>query len=367
MRDDRTTPADGRKLVGTGQPGIYKRGSRYVVVWQHRGKQHKSFHRTLGEAKEAQGLRRQPGYRRPASRRPFSDYAADWLRSYNGRTARGLAQSTRAAYARDLDSRICPHFKHYRLSEIGAPEVCEFVEELEAEGLAPTSIKKVLAPLKALFATAVQHGVVPFNPTIGVRVKQCATQTPAPTQRPIPVEHTRALLAALPDRERLLCLLLAQTGVRISEALGLEWSDCEFGAQPQIHIRRQYYRGELKQLKTSASRRTLGLPSDVARELWKAKGAASGPVFQTRDGGHLSDRNLRRVLKRASVATGITPVGFHAFRHTFASKLYADCKDIRKVSAWLGHADPAFTLRTYIHLVDADLGAAPDWGLHAAA
>jgi integrase len=368
MRDDRTTPADGRKLVGTGQPGIYKRGSRYVVVWQHRGKQHKSFHRTLGEAKAAQGLRRQPGYRRPASRRPFGEYAADWLRTYNGRTARGLALSTRAAYTRDLHSRICPFFKNYRMADIGAPEVCEFVEQLEGEGLATASIKKVLAPLKALFATAVQHGVVPFNPTIGIRVRQHEQQASARSQRPIPLEHTRALLAALPERERLLCMLLAATGVRISEALGLEWSDVELGARPQIHIRRQYYRGEPKQLKTSASRRTLPLPTDLARELWKAKGTAvSGPVFRTRDGRRLSDRNVRRVLRRASNSLGLAPVGFHAFRHTFASKLYADCKDIRKVSAWLGHSDPAFTLRTYIHLVDDDLGEAPDWGLHNAA
>lgn len=45
------------KLVKTNTPGIYKRGGRYVVVWWHRGKQHKSFHRTLAEAREAKGER----------------------------------------------------------------------------------------------------------------------------------------------------------------------------------------------------------------------------------------------------------------------------------------------------------------------
>ena len=59
----------------TSTPGIYKRGSRYVVVWQHRGRQHKSFHRTLSEAREAQGARRQPGERKPATRERFEDYA----------------------------------------------------------------------------------------------------------------------------------------------------------------------------------------------------------------------------------------------------------------------------------------------------
>jgi hypothetical protein len=58
------------KMERTRYPGIYKRGSRYVVTWQHRGKQHKSFHPTLTEAKEAKG-RRAWGDTRPVSREPF--------------------------------------------------------------------------------------------------------------------------------------------------------------------------------------------------------------------------------------------------------------------------------------------------------
>ena len=44
-------PTFATKLVKTKTPGIYKRGDRYVVVWRHRGKQHKSFHRTYAEAR----------------------------------------------------------------------------------------------------------------------------------------------------------------------------------------------------------------------------------------------------------------------------------------------------------------------------
>ena len=55
----------------TWTPGIFKRGSRYVVVWRHRGRQHKETFRTLEEAREAQGERRRLDGRRgrpPASR-----------------------------------------------------------------------------------------------------------------------------------------------------------------------------------------------------------------------------------------------------------------------------------------------------------
>lgn len=50
-------------------------------------------------------------------------------------------------------------------------------------------------------------------------------------------------------------------------------------------------------------------------------------------------------------------IGFHTFRHTCASMLIEQGKNPRQVAAWLGHADPAFTLRTYCHRMDEGLGA----------
>jgi Phage integrase family len=51
-------------------------------------------------------------------------------------------------------------------------------------------------------------------------------------------------------------------------------------------------------------------------------------------------------------------VTFHTFRHTCASLLFEAGRDVKQVAAWLGHADPGFTLRTYIHLMDAGIGDA---------
>ncbi len=184
------------------------------------------------------------------------------------------------------------------------------------------------------------------------------------------------LLAAMPERWHLLFELLAKTGLRISEALGLEWQDVEFGARPRLRVRRQYYRGDLRQLKTHAGRRDLPLSPGLARALWAARPAhGRGPLLATRAGERLIDRNVRRVLegvthpkvrgrggKRVIVAApagpGLEWVHFHTFRHTCASMLFESGKNIRQVCDWLGHADPAFRLRTYVHLVDSGLGDA---------
>jgi integrase len=78
------------------------------------------------------------------------------------------------------------------------------------------------------------------------------------------------------------------------------------------------------------------------------------------------------VLKPAAVRAGLVSpeetwadplkpeswVGFHSFRHTCASLLFESGKNVKQVAAWLGHADPGFTLRTYVHLMDEGVGDA---------
>lgn len=101
-------------------PGIYKRVSRYVVVWRHKGRQHKSFHVTLGEAREAKG-ERQGGDRRPVTRQSFEDHTLGWLDSYSGRTSRGLSNRTREAYRSTMLDRAVPFFRRHSLADVGAP------------------------------------------------------------------------------------------------------------------------------------------------------------------------------------------------------------------------------------------------------
>jgi integrase len=343
----------------TRYPGVYKRGSRYVVVWQHREKQHKSFHRTLAEAREAKG-QRQAGERTPASRATFEDYARGWLDSYRGRTSRGLGDRTRDDYRRTFRLYTLPYFRGYRIAEVEPRDVREFVRHLEGRGLGPASVRKVLAPLKAMYAEALDDGAVRSNPTAGVRV----TGRRGENAREIRA-MTRAELAAFlrecSGEWRLFFELLAHTGLRISEALGLMWGDIEFEDRPRLNIRRQACRGDVGELKSDYSRRTIPLSPGVAERLWGL--GADRPedelVFATRIGGHHRDENLRRrVLAPIGKAADLEWVTFHTFRHTCASLLIAAGRTPKQVQAWLGHHSPAFTLEVYGHLMDDGLGDA---------
>lgn len=65
-----------------------------------------------------------------------------------------------------------------------------------------------------------------------------------------------------------------------------------------------------------------------------------------------------RVLKPTAKTVGVPWASFHTFRHTCASLLFNEGRNVKQVAEWLGHADPAFTLRTYVHLLDDGIGTA---------
>ena len=84
-------------------------------------------------------------------------------------------------------------------------------------------------------------------------------------------------------------------------------------------------------------------------------------VFAGRAGGASDQGSLRRrVLVPAAERAGLTGVGFHTLRHTCASMLIESGLSPLRLQRWMGHHSPAFTLETYGHLIDGDLGPALD-------
>jgi integrase len=364
------------KLEKTSTPGIYRRHAAacegtgrcecpYVVVTRHRGRQLKTFHRTLELAREAKGDRTRTNREAPRSRRPFDAYAREWVASCQGRTRRGFDEDTRKSYAAALELYAIPHFGSTPLRDIERKDVRALVAKLQRAGLASATIARYLAPVRALFSDAVEDGELTVNPALrlAINAKMKAAAEPRRARALTRVE-LGALLAAIPEQHRLIFEVLAGTGCRISEALGLEWRDLgENGST--LRIERQCYRGTLKPTKTAAGARTVTLSPELARKLWAAGADATGPMFHTRTGRRLIDRNVRRVLDEAAARAGLTGVTLHTLRHTHGSILLDEGWSIPEVSERLGHADPSITAAVYAHaLADRrrELGFLDDLG-----
>jgi len=338
-------------LVKTKTPGIYKRGSRYVVVTTHRGRQFKSFHATLAEAREAKADRTRAGAsKRPQSRAPFDEHARAWVATCQGRTSRGLDDDTRASYAAHLEHHAIPFFRSMPLRDIEPADYRALGAKLQTRGLSAASVTKYLAPVKAMFADAVADGALQVNPTTGVRIvdrRQVAKPDGPERVKDMTRVELAAVLAAIGDQHRLLFEVMAQTGCRISEVLGLDWGDVSFGDAATLRIERQWYRGKIKSPKTKRGYRTIGLPAGLAEKLWRAGADQTGPMFHTRTGRRLSDRNMARVLDGAGERAGVR-VSHHCFRHTHGSILLDQGWPLTDVAHRLGD-DPAVLASIYAH------------------
>jgi integrase len=363
------------KLTKTSTPGIFRSHIKgcdgkkrcdcsYVVVWRHRGRQHKETCRTLGEARERKS-NKASGDSRPKSKVRFGEYFPSWIESYSGLTSRGFSETTRPEYRRPIETHALPRWRTWRLTEIESSDVRELFGLLRKEQKTTSAIKKLRAALSALFATAVEDGLIPTNPVRGVRIP------PAPADEAPDEEQAKALtrgelkvlLAAIPNKWHLFFEFLTHSGLRISEAIGLTWENMEFGDKPRIKVREQFYRGKRRKLKSGAGRREIPLSKGMAARLLVHRRdtyqGPKAPVFASSIGTELIRGKLaERVLNPARESVGMTWVSFHSFRHTCASLLFEDGRNIKQVQVWLGHADPGFTLRTYVHLMDDGVGGA---------
>jgi integrase len=364
-------------LVRTATPGIYKRGSRYVVVFRDpSGRQCKRAAKTLAEARNVKAsltadVRR--GEYREQSRLTFADYAAEWLDTYTGRTRRGVREQTKADYRARLEADAIPFLGRLRLAEVEPRDVKALAKRVADRGVSANTVRLALAPVRALFATAVEEGLIRSNPTVGVRIAAMVVEEADDEKvKAMTEEELRALLDELPDEWRLFFEFLAHTGLRIGEAIAIRWGDVDLGRR-RFQVRRRYYRGTFAPPKSKYGRRDVPLSEEMARALWTLRATrrpGDDELLFTSEAGRMIDQSnlASRVLKPAAVRAGLGEwvlangrrhahswVGFHAFRHTAATLLFRAGLNAKQVQMWLGHHSPAFTLATYVHLLPEDL------------
>lgn len=166
----------------------------------------------------------------------------------------------------------------------------------------------------------------------------------------------------------MLMYFLSQTGLRISEALAVRWSDINDG---WLTVERQTSRNqknklELTSLKNSASYRTIKLSDELLEELRKFKvkqnemilkypsfiKSKDGIIFQNFRGGYLTPSIVRECFQDYCKQAGVDYKGTHVFRHTHAVLLLESGASLKYVSNRLGHESIKTTADTYLDITE---------------
>lgn len=364
-------------MESTRYPGIYRRGSRYVIRYRAGGRKRSEAVRTLDQArrlKRAREAERDRGEFFEPSRVTFETYATEWVEVYTGRGRSGFRESTREDYRRELRRWVFPFWgDRLRLSELTPRHVSQLVAHLASQKgirekpLSDSTIRSILNPVRACLATAVEDGLIRSNPAQRVRLphRPRLEEDGEEEVRVLPRQKAATLVALIDPRYQLMFRVLMATGLRVSELLALRWGDLHLkDPSPHLKVRRAVVRGRLHPPKTRQGKRDVPLPRDLVSELREKRVGTRWSdddhlVFPSSSdaGTPFQPGNLRRrVLAPAATKAGVPWASFHTFRHTCASMLFQRGANAVQVQRWLGHHSPAFTLATYVHLMSHDLG-----------
>ena len=157
----------------------------------------------------------------------------------------------------------------------------------------------------------------------------------------------------LAERDQLVLLTLAMTGLRRSELIALEWGDVTLdGTRPSLLVRRG----------KGGKPRRQPLPTQLSGRLERLRdercASPSDPVFCGLHGARLQPAILADIIRRATSRAGITKhVTAHTLRHTAATWLRQATGDARLVAEYLGHSDLS-TVSRYAHVASEELHAA---------
>ncbi|QPX61737.1 tyrosine integrase [Gordonia phage Bunker] len=253
--------------------------------------------------------------------------------------------NTRATYRQDLILwlRWCDLHDKHPISDASRPLVEVWMRWLRDErGNSASTINHRVGTLSQFFEIALDDDLVRKNPCRLVRRPRA---TPRPNERIAltrdEMQRLTAAGAASGPADHALIVLMGMCGLRVSEACGLDVTDCNEIAKAHRCVR---FVGK------GGKPALVPMPPAVQRAVDAAIGdRTAGPLIVRRDGSRMTRRSADRVVKRCAKAAGITAVSVspHTLRHTFIVGALDAGAAPRTVQLSARHADISTTLSTY--------------------
>jgi integrase len=289
---------------------------------------------------------------------------------------RHVRATTAYRYSWMVDNYINPSIGHVPLRRLRADHLDGLYDQLSTTGgrngtgLAAKTVHEVHVIVRSSLDLAMRRQLIDAN------VAQATNARHKRPTRKVPRAWTAEELAtflatARPQRLHPALHLAACTGMRRGEVAGLKWSDLD-RANQRLSISRtlQSIAGQPVEfpVKTHTSRRCIDLDDqtmDVVTR-WRRRLNRDGLPHDTDDwmfvnpaGRFVNPESISQLFDRLQrQLPDLTRIRFHDLRHTHASLLIMDGGPVKVVSERLGHANVAFTMHTYQHLLPGMSAAA---------
>jgi integrase len=274
----------------------------------------------------------------PPGKETFAEILPRYLRHQNARLTPAAYERTRGV----AEGHLKTAFGNVRLANIRRADVQRYATERSSQ-VAPGSVVKELNILKHVFNLAVEWELIPLNPMQRMKMPR----VPAGRVRYLQPTELHAVIKACPEWLRPIAGLLAFTGMRRGEVLGLRWLDVDSKGGRVMLPQTKNGDGRVVWLNALACQVFDSIPKNDARP--------TDRVFPASD--QVTPENVSLAFLRACRAAKIADFRLHDLRHTAASWLRMSGADLQDVAELLGHRDLRMTKR-YSHLSPAHLSAA---------
>ncbi|MEO6248388.1 MAG: tyrosine recombinase XerC [Sphingomicrobium sp.] len=249
----------------------------------------------------------------------------------------------------------------FALLKLSAADLRAFLADRRSSGLGPSSAAREMSAVRGFLTFAAEEAdVAPQLPRTRAPRRPRTLPRPASPADALGLANDAAEGASLPwvgQRDLAILLLLYGSGLRVSEALGLNANSIPLGST----IRVTGKRGKTRVVPVLPAVRE-AIEAYAKSCPWPITGSA--PLFVGVRGGPLNADLVRRAVRaartRLGLADSVTP---HALRHSFATHLLARGADLRSLQELLGHASLSstqiYTAVDAAHLLDVYRHAHP--------
>lgn len=286
--------------------------------------------------------------------------------------AKTLKASSLYRIKKSLRLYILPRFEYYKLTEITRIECLSWINEL-SDNLSVDSVKSYVAPLNSALEDAVnEYQLIDSNPMKNIKYPKSQRN-----KKGIQFFELADLKYFLEEFEEsvnednfvsyqyyVLTVLLSRTGLRLGEALALEWKDIQ---RNRLTVNKTVYRENSKDYvtppKTQSSYREIAIDRtliDLIKiyKIKKSEFALSSKdykinrdyLFTDENGNFLKQSNYRSYFSKICKVAELPRLSPHALRHSHAVHLLESGSNIKYVSERLGHSSINMTANVYLHV-----------------